>query len=242
MRGILALLLCAACGPGRAGVARLPDPPRALADVAPRLAPGEQTTWNVFYQGVQVGRADLIVDDRAARTKFRTSGAARMLSAARFDLATALERGRVRGVREVLKLGREIERAEAVVDGASYTPPDGEARRVPGGTRLHTLHSALGVVRAWSADRPAAPGYLWVWSGGELYRLDVSRPTRDDVLGVKALRVDGTVRAPHLGERVSVSIWLAANADRTPIRFTLRSGSHLVAAEVRESTASLVAR
>jgi hypothetical protein len=65
---------------------------------------------------------------------------------------------------------------------------------------------------------------------------------RDDVLGVRALRVDGTVRAPHLGEPVTVAVWLAANADRTPVRLSLRAGAHLVAAEVAESTASLDAR
>jgi len=243
MRGIIVLVVCAACGPSHPGASTLPEPPPGtLAEIAPRLAAGEQTAWNVFYQGVPIGRADLIIDERAAHTTFRTSRAARALTSARFELATALEGGRVRGVREALTLGGATERAEAEIDGASYTPPDGEERPVPGGTRLHTLHSALGVVRAWSAERAPAPGYLWLWSGGELYRLDVARPARDDVLGVKALRVDGTVRAPHLPGAIAVEIWLAANADRTPIRFTLRSGSHLLAAEVYESTASLEAR
>jgi hypothetical protein len=243
MRGILALVVCAACGAPRAGGAPIPEPPpRALADVAPRLPAGEQTAWNVFYGGVPIGRAELIVEGQVAHTTFRTSRAARMLAAVRLELATALERGRVRGVREVLTLGRQTERAEAIVDGASYTPAGGEARRVPGGTRLHTVHSALGVVRAWSAGRAPGRGYLWLWSGGRLYRLDVARPVRDDVLGVRALRVDGTVRAPHLGETVTVTVWLAANADRTPVRLLLRAGAHLVAAEVAASTASLDAR
>ena len=242
MRGILALVVCAACGAPRAGAAPPQPPPRSLADVAPRLAPGEQTAWNVFYQGVPIGRADLIVGDRAARTTFQTSRAARVLAAAHLELLTALDRGRVRGVRERLTLGRETARAEAIVEGASYAPPGGEARRVPGGARLHTVHSALGVVRAWSAERAPAPGYLWLWSGGQLYRLDVARPSRDDVLGVKALRVDGTVRAPHLPGAITVAVWLAANADRTPIRLSLRTGPHVLAAELSESTASLDAR
>jgi hypothetical protein len=50
------------------------------------------------------------------------------------------------------------------------------------------------------------------------------------------------VRAPHLEGAIAVAVWLAANADRTPIRLSLRSGSHLVAAEVAESTSSLEAR
>lgn len=243
MRGAAVLLVCAACAPFGAGGATLPEPPpRALADTAPRLAPGEQTAWSVFYGGVPIGRVDLVVDDRAARTTFRTSRAARLLAAAHLDLATALERGRVRGVREVLTLDGTTERSEAVIDGARYTAPGGAPRQVPGGTRLHTVHSALGVLRAWSAERAPTPGYLWVWSGGRLYRLDVTRPVRDDVLGVRALRVDGTVRAPHLDGTVTLAVWLAANADRTPVRLSLRSGPHLIAAEVAESTASLDAR
>ncbi len=247
MRGILALAVCAACGPASAAsVARpaaLPPPPaRALADTTPRLPVGEQTAWNVFYGGVTIGRADLVVGDRVARTTFRTSRAARMLATAHLELATALDRGRVRGVRELLTHGGKAERAEAAIDGARYTPAGGAARRVPGGTRLHTAHSALGVLRAWSAERAPAPGYLWLWSGGQVYRLDVARPVREEVLGVGALRVDGTVRAPHLEAPITVAVWLAANADRTPIRLRLMAGPHLVAAEVAESTASLEAR
>ena len=238
---VVALAL-AACRPPAARGTPLPEPPAALADTAPRLLTGEHTAWNVFYQGMQIGRADLIVDDRLARTTFRTSRAARIFAAARLELATALERGRVRGVRELLTLDGETERSEAAVDGASYTPAGGAALRVPGGTRLHTVHSALGVLRAWSAGGAPAPGYLWLWSGGRLYRLDVARPVREHVLGIGALRVDGTVRAPHLPDAITVAVWLAANADRTPVRLTLRSGSHLVAAEVYESTASLDAR
>jgi hypothetical protein len=196
----------------------------------------------VFYQGVPIGRADLIVGDRVAHTTFRTSRAARLLSAARFELATAFDRGLVHGVREVLTLGGATEHAEAAIDGPDYTPGDGLLRRVPGGTRLHTLHSALGVIRAWSLGRAPAPGYLWLWSSGGVYRLDVARPARDDVLGMRALRVDGTVRAPHLPAPITVAVWLAANADRTPIRFSLQAGPHRVAAEVEESTASLEAR
>lgn len=244
MRRIVALVVCAACGPPRAGAPppAMAGPPSPLAELAPRLVAGEHTVWNVFYQGVPIGRADLIVGGRVARTTFRTSRAARLLASARLELETAFERGRVRGVREALTLGRERARAEAAIDGARYAPPGGAARRVPGGTRLHTAHSALGVIRAWSAGGAPAPGHLWLWSGGQLYRLDVARPARDDVLGVRALRVDGTVRAPHLPGAITASVWLAANADRTPLRLALRAGPHRVAAEVAESTASLEAR
>ena len=237
----LALVVCAACGPPPGAPAALPPAPRPLDEVVPRLVAGEQTTWNVFYQTMPIGRADLVIGERGARTTFRTSRVARALATVRYELATALDRGRVLGARDELSVDGAVERAEAAVDGASYTA-GGETLRVPGGTHLHTLHSALGAVRAWSAMRGGGPGYLWMWSGGRLYRLDLSRSTRDDVLGVHALRLDGTVRAPHLSPSISVSVWLAANRDRTPLRFAFQSGPHRVIAEVSESTASLEAR
>lgn len=244
MRGLvlLVLVVCAACGLPPGTPSSLPQPPpHALDDVAPRLVAGEQTTWSVFYQTMPIGRADLVIGERGARTTFRTSRVARALASVRYELTTALEHGRVRGARDDLTVDREVERAETAIDGASYTA-GGQTLRVPGDTRLHTLHSALGAVRTWSATRGAGPGYLWLWSGGRLYRLDLSRPSHDDVLGVRALRLDGTVRAPHLSPSISVSVWLAANRDRTPLRFAFQSGPHRVTAEVSESNASLEAR
>jgi hypothetical protein len=242
MRVLLVLVACAACGPPPGTPSTLPQPPpHALDGVAPRLAPGEQTTWNVYYHTMPIGSADLVIGERGARSTFRTSRVARALASVRYELETALDRGRVRGAREQLTLDGEHEHAETAVDGPAYTA-GGEPARVPGGTNLHTLHSALGAVRAWSALRDARPGYLWLWSGGKLYRLDLSRPTRDDVLGVRALRLDGTVRAPHLSPSITLSVWLAANRDRTPLRFAFQSGIHRVTAEVSESNASLEAR
>lgn len=242
MRVLLVLVACAACGPPPGTPSTLPQPPpHALDDVAPRLPPGEQTTWNVFYQTIPIGRADLVIGERGARTTFHTSRVARALAAVRYELETALDRGRVRGAREDLTLDGEREHAETAVDGPTYTADEGPLR-VPGGTNLHTVHSALGAVRAWSAMRDDRTGYLWLWSGGKLYRLDLSRPTRDDVLGVRALRLDGTVRAPHLSPSITLSVWLAANRDRTPLRFAFQSGIHRVTAEVSESNASLEAR
>lgn len=237
---IVCAAAAAACGPPPGSPAALPPPPRPLDDVTPRLAP-EQTSWNVFYQTIPIGRADLLIDERGAHTRFRTSRVARALANVRYQLATALDHGRVRGARDELDVDGEVERAEAAFDGDAYTA-EGQTMHVPGGTHLHTLHSALGAVRAWSATRGRGPAYLWVWSGGKLYRLDLGRPTRDDVLGVHALRLDGTVRAPHLSPSISVSVWLAANRDRTPLRFAFQSGPHRVTAEVSESTASLEAR
>lgn len=219
------------------------DPP--LADIAPQLPAGEETVWNVFYQGVHVGRVDQIVGAESVRSQFDTGRLASLFGSGHLELATSLEGGHVRAVREVLTQGRAVTRTEAAIDGAWYTPldaPEGEALPVPGATRLHTVHSALGAVRAWSARPGPLPGYLWLWSGGQLYRLDVARPERDEALGLRALRVDGTVRAPHLPDPIELSLWLAANADRTPVRLSLSSGPHRVAAEVAESTASLVAR
>ena len=173
MRGLVLLVVCAACGPPPGTPSSLPaPPPHALDDVAPRLVAGEQTTWNVFYQAMPIGSADLVIGERGARTTFRTSRIARALASVRYELATALDRGRVRGARDDLTVDGDAERAETAIDGASYTA-GGQTLRVPGDTHLHTLHSALGAVRAWSVTRGAGPGYLWLWSGGRLYRLDL---------------------------------------------------------------------
>jgi hypothetical protein len=113
---------------------------------------------------------------------------------------------------------------------------------VPGGTQLHTLQTALGVVRAWSSAKHAPAGYLWVLHQGRLFRLDVFRPARDEALGIRALRIDGVVRALDGGPSLAISLWLAANRDRTPLRFVIQGGDNRISAEVVESTASFDAR
>jgi hypothetical protein len=241
MRGITVLCL-AACGAYRGPATPLPEPPPiSLAATAPQLVPGEQTSWRVFWQTIAIGDVELAIGTRDARTLFRTGGLANLSSPIRYELVTALDRGRVRGVSETLTSEGRTARTEATIDGASFTTREAGLRRVPGGSQLHTLHSALGVVRAWSTTKAPA-GYLWLLHQGRLFRLDVFRPVRDEAMGIRSLRIDGVVRALDGAPKTDVSIWLAANRDRTPLRFELQSEGNTISAEVVESTGSFEAR
>src|SRR5207237_8652832 len=103
------------------------------------------------WQGRPIGPGRRAIPEGDARTTCRTSRLARALSSVRYEAATLFDGGHVRGARESVTIDGKAERAEATIDGASYTSaPDAEPRRVPGGTELHTLHSALGVLRTWS--------------------------------------------------------------------------------------------
>jgi len=242
VRQLLVLGVVAACGAHHGPAVALPEPPPiSLAATAPAFAPGEQTTWQVFWRNVAVGQLELSIEPRQARTVFRTGALASALSSIRYELVTALDRGRVIATKDTLTVDGQTNHSDVLVDGAKFTPRDGKPGRVPGGTQLHTLHSALGVVRTWSTTTAPA-GYLWLLHQGRLFRLDVFRPTRDEALGIRALRVDGIVRALDGAPPMDVSVWLAANRDRTPLRFVIQSDGKTVAAEVIESTASLEAR
>lgn len=218
MRAFVIFGLLAACARGPS--AKLPDaPPTSLATIAPMLAP-EHTTWNVFLGSVQVGRADLVVDDRTARSAFRTGVLASVIEPVRYELVTTLP---ARAVHETL-----------IVSGRN-TRHDIRLGNAPDGTPLHTLHSALAIVRAW-AKRNARPGYVWLIHQGELFRLDVFSPARDEALNVRALRVDGVVRSRDGSLSFDISLWLSTSRDRTPLRFAVGSGTHRLSAEVTGST------
>ncbi|HEU0032231.1 MAG TPA: hypothetical protein VFQ53_16465 [Kofleriaceae bacterium] len=236
MRALL-LLGLAACGARAAASTPIPDPPAiALGSLPPKWDAGEQTTWQVFYRNVAVGRVGLVVDGDTARTSFRTGLLASVLQPMSYDLVTRVDHGHPRSMSETLVVDGARNATDATIEGAKLTIGE-RTQLVPGGTDLHTLHSALGVVRAW-ATRGAQPGYLWLLHQGGLYRLDVFAPARDEALGLRALRVDGIVRALSGEPPIAVHLWLAANRDRTPLRFEIDAGSTRVLAEVVESTAA----
>jgi hypothetical protein len=241
VRKIFVVAMLAACG-ARGPAATLPEPPAAsLSEIQPMLPPGEQTSWQVFFQNIAIGRAELVIGARDARTTFKTGRLASALSAVRYELTTGFASGRVTSVDERINIDGAETDAAVEVAGASFVTGLGERRQVPGGTQLHTLQSALGVVRAWSKAAPHT-GYLWLLHQGQLFRLDVFAPVADEALSIRALRVDGVIRGLDSTPPIDVSLWLAANRDRTPIKLVLRSAGKSVSAEVLESSASLEAR
>jgi len=238
MRRALILLCLAGCvrKPGTQGP--VPEaPPAALAGITTRLSHGEEMAWDVFWQGMQVGHAELVTGARDVRASFATGTLASAISRVRYEMTTVIDRGGPRSTVEVLARGGTSERVDAELGAASFTLRGQVPRRTPDGQPLHTLTSALGIVRTWS-QAMAPQGYLWLVHGGELYRLDVFPPVKDEALGRKALRIDAVVRAIDRSVTLDVSIWLARNHDRTPLRFVVEEGGDRVSAELVETTAA----
>jgi len=239
MRRALILVCLAACGPRLAAKAAVVDaPPTILAQTPPTLTRGEEMAWDVYWQGMQVGHAELVTGVTDVRASFRTGMLASAITSVRYDMTTRIEHGRASATVEILTRGSRTERVDAELGAASFTLRGMAPKPTPDGQPLHTLASALAVVRTWS-QTPSAQGYLWLLHGGELYRLDVFPPVQDEALGRKALRVDAVVRSIDRTSSIDVSIWLARNADRTPLRFVVEEDGDRASAELVESTATL---
>ena len=239
MRHAVVLILCVGACVRRPGtVAPLVEaPPTVLALTAPQLHHGEEMAWDVFWQGMRVGHAELVTGASDVRASFRTGTLASAVANVRYDMTTVIGGVQPRSTTEVLSRSGASERVDAELGAASFTLRGHAPMRTPDGQPLHTLTSALAIVRAWS-QATAPQGYLWLVHGGELYRLDVFPPVRGEALGKKALRVDAVVRAIDRSVTLDVTIWLARNADRTPLRFVIEQGEDRVSAELVESTAS----
>ncbi len=193
--------------------------------------------WDVYWQGMQVGHAELVTGASDVRASFRTGTLASAITTVRYDMTTTIDHGRARSTREVLTRGSRTESVDAELGAASFTLRGHTPKPTPDGQPLHTLTSALAVVRTWS-QTPSAQGYLWLLHGGELYRLDVFPPVKDEALGKRALRIDAVVRSLDRTSNIDVSIWLARNADRTPLRFVVEEDGDRASAELVESTTS----
>jgi len=239
MRRVVLLLVCVtACARTPGTQAPVPEaPPTTLALTAPQLQHGEEMAWDVFWQGMQVGHAELVTRAREIRASFRTGTLASAIASVHYDMTTMIDHDRARSTTEILSRSGTAARVDAELGAASFTLRGQVPRRTPDGQPLHTLTSALAIVRTWS-QVTAPQGYLWLVHRGELYRLDVFPPVDDEALGKKALRVDAVVRAIDRSVTLDVTIWLARNRDRTPLRFVVEEDGDRVSAELVESTAS----
>jgi hypothetical protein len=123
---------------------------------------------------------------------------------------------------EALTVDGEARTIDATFDAAGYRINAGDLKAVQDGTRVHTLHTALGALRAWA--RPGArPGFLLVLVAGQELRLELAEPIAD---------VDGRMRG---GEQpAAVTIWLHAGEDRTPLRIEIASDDSRITAELVE--------
>jgi hypothetical protein len=234
------VLMLAACGPRPISTTPLVDPPPTPLPAAPlHLPPGEQMEWDVYWEGIQIGDADLTISAGEAHTKFSTTMLAKAFAKVRYQLITTLDRGTPTASREALTMDGESSTLNAALDGPRYAIGDGPRLTVPGGTPLHTLHTALGSLRTWSRG-DAPPAYLWFVVRHTLFRLDVERPTKDEALGHRALKIRGTVRAIDRSvQPIDVTVWLSTTEDRVPLRFVVIADGERISAELTETTSKL---
>ena len=177
------------------------------------LEPGEHWRWDVQVGGMSVGRIELAVGDTEVTSHFKTDGLASMFTHVEHELVTVIDRDAARPATSEEKLER-----------------GGKARQFStqfAGTTAHSLHSALGAIRAW-AHPDAEPGYLDIVQADQTYRLELAQPVARDGM----LRIDGKAHGPDI-DSVSITIWL--DASRTPVRFEARDGDDRVIAQLIDS-------
>ncbi len=237
---VLSCVLAACAGGASPAHVEAPSGPQPLPAETNRVA-GEQMVWEVFWRGVSIGKASLTVDAQRAHSKFTTGILASALADVRYELTTKLSDHVAREASELVILDGDTTRTEMRLDGSRYRmntrPGD-----VPGGTALHTLHSALGALRAW-ATPDSHRAYLWLALRGKLYRLDAARPAGETLDGIRTLRVECVVRAldPTL-DQVDVTVWLSTSPDRTPVRIVVETNGERIAAQLTETTATFASR
>jgi len=233
MRNVLLLACLAACGEPKFVEKPLPEllanPKRTSISVPRLLMPdGERLRWEVHHKGFTIGRAELVVGGGRITSRFKTSQLASMFARAEHELMTSLahagtypdyasERAEVDGVKESYEIS---------FDGSVYMI-GGKGRRIPDGVG-HTMHSALGVLRAWAIPN-AKPGFLNVLHAGDLYRLDVDTPMREDWRGTKTLKIEGRILGAE--KPILVTIWLTDNERHIPIRIVLTHDDKQIDAE-----------
>jgi hypothetical protein len=233
---LLSLPTLPACGKGAGFPVRpLPELVMAKPPTSPItvrelvLIPQEKMIWDVHWKGLTVGRIELAVGAADVHSRFQTAAIVSTMTSLRHELATVLDRAGARPAaqHESLSVDGDAKTVDAVFDDAGYRINDGPTRPTP--LRVHTLHTALGALRAW-ASPGAKPGFLAVLVAGEQLRLELAEPIAETLQDRPALRVEGNLRG---GEQpASVTIWLHAGEDRTPLRFEIASGDARITAEL----------
>jgi hypothetical protein len=209
----------------------MPQPPAtAIAVRALLLVPQEQMIWDVHWKGLTIGRIELTVDEGSVHSRFRTGAVVGTVTSIQHELDTVIDRtgARAAAQHEQLTVDGDARTIDAVFDGAGYRIEGQPPQAVKHG-RVHTVHSALGALRAWA--RPGAkPGFLIVLFAGEPLRLEVGEPVPEQLQDRAALRIDGRVVGG--ASPAAVTIWLRAGEDRTPLRIELASEDSRVTAEL----------
>ncbi len=201
------------------------------------LEGGESFAWNVQFQGLSIGRAEIAVGDQEVRSRFETNALASSFARVRYELVSVIDRSgrRPLGSHEVAELDGEALSTDATYDGTNYAigePP--VSHSVPDGN-VHTLQSALGVIRGWAAPQ-ARGGVLHVLVGGKPYKLVLSRPIPEELFSAPAIKVSGRV-SPLEGSApaISFAMWVTDTPARVPLRIEVNGDGKTIVAELIDS-------
>ena len=236
MRLVLAAVLTISCA-GRSHF-RPPELPELVAVVRPTvpltapellLVPGERMIWDVQAKGFSIARAELTVGDQQVTSRVETGVLASTVTSLRHELATMidLEHVRTASAHETLVIEGKTTVIDAVFDDKGYMIEGRQHVARPG---AHTIHSALGLLRAWVSP-DARAGVLPILVAGQLYWLEVATPSLTELSGTSMYRVD--CRIPGLG---SVSLWLSTTDDHVPSRIEVTTSDGKLTAELIERT------
>ncbi|MFN0253537.1 MAG: DUF3108 domain-containing protein [Kofleriaceae bacterium] len=195
---------------------------------------GESFAWNVKFHGVSIGRAEIAVGDQEVRSRFETNALASSFARVKYELVSVIDRNghRPMGANELAEIEGEATMTNASFDGRSYAigePP--VSHSIPDGN-VHTLHSALGVIRGW-AQPQARGGVLHVLVGGKIFKLVLSRPIPEDLHSAPAIKVSGRV-APleGSGPAISFAMWVTNTPARVPLRVEVNGDGKTITAEM----------
>ncbi len=199
-----------------------------------QLPAGEALTWDVTYHGLTLGRAEMSIGELEVATKFQTGALASSIAQVDYALTTVLERTTARPARarETLSKDGTTTHHDVSFDGETYTLGEPPVRHgVPNGG-AHSLHTALGAIRAW-ANPDAAAGFLFVVHAGRLYHLTLARPVPETLLGTEAIKIACRIR-PHdgRGDVIALSIWLTASSERIPFRISIAGEDASITADL----------
>lgn len=241
IRAAVVLVGLPACTEGRLRTQPLPElvaeaPPAPAATVAKLLVvPDETLIWNIHWRGFTVARAELVVKGNEVHSRLRTGMLASSVASIDHELTTVFADGWTHPVtaRDTLEIDGKTTAIDAAFEGTRYSIVAPAAHHdVPGDARPHTVHSALGWMRAW-AGPDAGAGYLYILHAGELVRADIAQPMLTELQGTPTFRIDCRVRANSgKGDPFAITIWLAANDTRTPLRFEIASAEGRITAEL----------
>lgn len=238
---VIAVVFATACahGPGFA-----PKPLPELVATGSPLGPldsrnfvldgGESFAWNVQFQGLSIGRAEISVGDQEVRSRFETNALASSFARVKYELVSVIDRNAHRpiGAFETAELDGESQTTNATFDGKSYAigePP--VSHSIPDGN-VHTLQSALGVIRGW-AQPQAKGGVLHVLVGGRIYKIVLSRPIPEDLYSSPAIKVSGRVSPLEgSGPAISFAMWVTNTPARTPLRIEVAGDGKQITAEL----------